>query len=177
MSSGGMQIFVKNLDGKTITLTLPASDTIDNVKAKLLDHQRVQAMLAEGTELEHLRLLFKGEQLKDERTLSDYNIEELDTLHLVLRLRGGGKRGRVGAGAEEVENTPRAIMDMTDFTMEMKLGVEKIKFNYTEWVAGLTIEQHVELKDVIVENQKYILADNTIRKYATFVAIFGELEV
>jgi uncharacterized ubiquitin-like protein YukD len=88
-----MQIFVKNLDGKTITLTLVASDTIDNVKAKLLDHQRVQAMLAEGTELEHLRLLFKGEQLKDERTLSDYNIKELDTLHLVLRLRGGAKRG------------------------------------------------------------------------------------
>jgi uncharacterized ubiquitin-like protein YukD len=91
--SGGMQIFLKNLDGQTLTLTLEASDTIDNVKAKLLDNQRVQATLSEGTELEHLRLLFKGEQLKDERTLSDYNIKELDTLHLVLRLRGGAKRG------------------------------------------------------------------------------------
>ena len=173
-----MQIFLKNLDGQTLTLNLKASDTIDNIKEKLLDNQRAQATLSEGTELEHLRLLFKGEQLEDERTLSDYNIKELDTLHLVLRLCGGGaKRGRAGAGAEE-SNPPRnfAIMDMTDFTMEMKMGVEKTKFSYTEWVSGLSIDQHLELKDLMMEHQKYILADNTIRKYAPLVPIFGELE-
>ena len=97
-----------------------------------------------------------------------------------LRIAGGvaKKRGRAAAVVEEEANTPRgfAIMDMTDFTMEMKMGVEKTKFNYTEWVSGLSIDQHVELKDVMMENQKYILADNTIRKYATLVAVFGELE-
>ena len=79
---GDIEIGVKTLTGKTIRLTVNLSMTIEELEYAIWD--------MEGIPPDQQKLLFCGKQLEDEKTLEAYKIVNDNTLHLVLRLRGGG---------------------------------------------------------------------------------------
>ena len=88
---GGMQLFVKTLTGKTVSIEVEEGESIEDVKAKISEK--------EGIPPEQQRLIFGGQQLQDAKTLDDYDVGDDATLHLVLRLRGG----ILGKGSFEVD--------------------------------------------------------------------------
>jgi len=89
---GGMQLFVKTLTGKTVSIEVEEGESIEDVKAKISEK--------EGIPPEQQRLIFGGQQLQDSKTLDDYDVGDDATLHLVLRLRGG----ILGKGSFEVDD-------------------------------------------------------------------------
>ena len=75
----GMEIVLRELTGKMITLEVELADTIKNVKTKLQNK--------EGISADQQSLIFDMKQLEYGRCLSDYNVAKEATLYLILRVR------------------------------------------------------------------------------------------
>ena len=108
-----MQIFVKMINGRTITLEVESSDRIEEVRMKVNDK--------EGMLPERPRLVYAGKELFDEMTLADYDIQKESTLQVVFRLRGGvGFRVKTMTG-----DTHSVDLDSKKLILHVKEQVER----------------------------------------------------
>jgi len=98
---GGMQLFVKTLTGKTVSIEVEEGESIEDVKAKIAEK--------EGIPPEQQRLIFGGQQLQDAKTLDDYDVGDDATLHLVLRLRGGGVKAWLNQITSATSSSSRKV--------------------------------------------------------------------
>jgi ubiquitin len=112
VAAGSAQIFVTTPSGKTITLSVEASDTIDSVK--------YQIQGKDGVTRKHQRLLFADEQVEDNRTITDCSIKSGSRLDLLIVGGGGGKRGRVGVGADHDKQSQLASL-RTEYEMKARM--------------------------------------------------------
>ena len=177
-----MQIFVKTLTFGTIILKVQGSDTIEELQKKLRLHLD---RMCDGFDVELVveregahGYEYKGKQLEAGKTLSDYNIQEESTIHMVSGLGGQGKRAR-GSGDNDDEATGKKSSDLIvevlgNFSAEasdceaVKSFLNAEKLDIEKWLTGLDSKQLLNLKTLMASRDRSGLNDVNIKAFAKF---------
>ena len=135
---GGNRILIilKTLSGKGIPLQVPSTETVQNVKKAIQEIERIP--------VDHQRLVFAGKQLDDTRTLSDYNIQNEATIHLLMRLRGGGNTLIV-----KFFKTITIVFGLSITVRQIKQKIEEIE-EYSPTIQQLSLAGRVLQDDFII---------------------------
>lgn len=114
-NSESIGVFVKTFTGKTIVIVLNKEDTIRNLKKNIVEKEKILS------KPEDLRLIFKGRQLQNYHTLSFYDIENESTVHLVMKLRGGGPQ-RIYSVNTNNQNSEKTTITIYGMKIRPKKG-------------------------------------------------------
>ena len=148
-----IQIFIKTLSGKTITLNVDTTNTIKDVMSGIEDK--------EGIPLIQQRLIFAGKQLEDNQTLADYNITSDITIYLTLRLRGGSMNINFRLGSGKIISLKVSETDIiSDIKKELKAilgnGVNDLYFKHCFNAKYIKIYDHMTISECYFENDMTI---------------------